>query len=251
MPDTGDERRVGYIRSDVVSNALCLFPPGNIQRLEASRRTRIGKEKDDIDVDWFDSQLLVTRDADVEYDRARHGSPFPIESLDEAISKLDLGEMTIEEIEFRFEDPECVKAINTHYMGKDGAPEFDYDEDTELFVTFENQSLDDIIGSMKWTRILNDEITERYNISRIGVLNLTEFSTLEGKTSFTDKMSENIQPHRVPDLIRNALQNLNQDKWDTEVRDPDTGEIAEPNPAVQRIEQWGEQGDWVVEDEEA
>lgn len=247
--EPGDIREIGYIRSNCLTNALPLFPEGSVQRIVADRRTKVEEFEDDIQVPWFQSKGTVTRNANLDWDRKTHGGNLPTNALRRIIDELDLGEMVIQEIEFRFTDPKCVQRINDYYRGEESSPDFDYDEDTELFALFKSIPLSHIRGETKWVEVLHEEAKQEHNISHLGILRLEDFATLEGKTTFTEEVPEGIKPERVSNLIRCVFNNLDENQWDTECIDPDTGDVAHPSPTRINTEELSEEDVWIMQGE--
>lgn len=233
-----EHKTVGMIRTNRFSQAIRLFPSGSLRRVEVYRSRRTATTRD-IYKNWILEDVDEIHTYNVNWNYWEKGTRFELDKVIKLIMERDLGEMTMEEVEFEFQDPQIISAFADEL---DGEAAERFPMDTKLYATFRNNFSPEVRKD-PYVQALNAAFIRRWRL-RYGVLDLHRLETERAK-KYGEK--EQIPVFDWPEIARLVLGNLEAGGWPHEEREATVnGQLCHPKPfALRRYEAASRKG-WAL-----
>lgn len=234
----GDRKTVGMVRTNRLTRAIGMFPTAALRRVDA-RRSRVGETQKDIYKDWISERINEMRTYDVHWSWWETGATFEVDKVLKLIRERDLGEMTVEFIEFEFKDPKVVVSLKDPL---DAEARRAFPLDTKLYATFKN-NVSAEVRKDPYVMALNAEECREYHM-RYGSLDLVRLETERAK-KYGEK--ERIPVFDWPEVARQVLSNLDPKGWPRDDREVTVnGSVCFPKPfALRRYQATSKKG-WAL-----
>lgn len=234
-------RFVGFIRTMSFLKSVGLF--GNRiseMKLVRNKERTIHKDslpklknKMDARLPWFYRRIITKEDYVTDWKSSKHGQVFPTNKVRRLIQKLDIGDLVVERVVFRFRSPRLVQILNADIIDSGRTGPVLLKPDTDFYAVFVNHYRDDY-KTLAYIRELNKKELDEH-LFKLSCLELVGLWTERAvKYGEKERISVSDDKHLVEAVLHDGL---DWSGWPEEERVAKVrGELRPVKPVSKRVE---------------